>query len=130
MRIGWDGIVGPVWQQLWKGLGLKGEAPALEQVLGSVKSAGLVQPQILGEQVRYIIHPGVAQAGLEEVDEKFRATVDAEMASFWRAVFDAAGSGGAEEAGQMVITAGLRSAPYLMRQKRWSEASTLLEQAI
>ena len=125
-----DVIVKQVWPELWKTLDLGGDVPGLDQLLSPIKSAGLVQPQIQGEQVKYIIHPGVAQAGLEEVDEKFRATVDAVMASFWRAVFDAAGIGGAEEAGQMVITAGLRSAPYLMRQKRWSEASTLLEHAI
>ncbi len=125
-----NGIVQPVWPELWKALGLKGDAPELEQVLGSVKSAGLVQSQTLGKQVMYIIHPGVAQAGLEEVDEKFRAAVDSMMASFWRSVFDEAMGGGAEEKGQLVIMAGLRSAPYLMRQKRWPEASALLEQAI
>ena len=72
------------------------------------------------EQVKYTIHPGVAQAGQAEVDEKFRAAVDSMMASFWRALFDQAQSGEAEGMGQLVITAGLRSAPYLIRQKEWS----------
>lgn len=125
-----DWIVKLVWPEIWKDLGLGGDAPALEQALASVKSVGLVEQKSQGEQVRYVIHPGVAQAGLEEADEKLRAVVDSEMATFWRAVFDAAGSGGAEESGQQVIMAGLRSAPYLMRQKRWSESTALLEQAI
>ena len=80
--------------------------------------------------MKYTIHPGVAQAGQSEVDDKFRAAVDLEMASFWRALFDQAKSGEAEGMGQLVITAGLRSAPYLIRQKEWSLASALLEQAI
>jgi hypothetical protein len=51
------------------------------------------------------------------------------MASFWIAVFKAAGCGGAGEKGLWVIMAGIRSALYLTRQKRWSVASILLEQA-
>lgn len=125
-----DWIVSQVWPQLWKSLGQKGDAPALEQAMSAVKSVGLVEIQALGEQVRYVIHPGVAQAGLDEADEKFQTAVDSEMATSWRAVFEAAGSGGAEEKGQQVIIACLRSAPYLLRQKRWSEATYLLEHAI
>lgn len=125
-----EAVVHSVWPEIWKALGGKGDAPGLEQLLESIKSAGLVQPQLQGEMARYIIHPGVAQAGREVVEAKFRDAVDAQMASFWMAVFDEAQNGGAEEQGQMVVTAALRSAPYLMRQKRWSEASTMLENAI
>jgi tetratricopeptide (TPR) repeat protein len=123
-------IVKQVWPELWKALDLKGDAPGLEKVLSSVKSAGLVEPQAQGEQVRYIIHPGMAHVGLEEAGEKFRATVDEEIASFWMALFDAAESGEADEKGPWVIMAGLRSAPYLIRQKSWSEASALLEESL
>jgi len=127
-RLKW--IVSQVWPQLWKGLNLEGDVPALEQALTAVKSAGLVEPHALGKQVSYQIHPGVAQAGLEEADEKLQAAVDTEMASFWRDIFATAGSGQAEEMGQRVIMAGLRSAPYLMRQKRWDEASILIHHAL
>jgi tetratricopeptide (TPR) repeat protein len=125
-----DWIVKQVGPEFWKASGLDGDVPGLEQALSSVKSAGLVDPQAQGVQVKYTIHPGVAQAGQEEVDDKFQAAVDSIMASFWRAVFDEAQSGGDKEMGPWVITAGLRSAPYLIRQKRWSEASALLERAI
>ena len=125
-----DCIVMDGWPLLWKDLELGGDTPELETTLDSVKSAGLVELQALGEQVRYAIHPGVAQAGLEEVDEKFRTAVDSMMASLWSAFFVKARHGGAEEAGQVVIMTGLKSAPYFMRLKRWSEASTMLEQVI
>ena len=125
-----DWIVNPLWPELWKALGLGESAPSMEQALSSIKSAGLADTQALGDQVKYTIHPGVAQAGLEGINDTFWAAVDSIMAAFWRAVFDKAPSGEAEGAGQLVIIAGLRSAPYLMRQKNWSEASTLLEQAI
>jgi tetratricopeptide (TPR) repeat protein len=125
-----DWIVEPVWPNLWKALGRGESAPDLATSLSTLKSAGLVDSQGEGEQTKYVIHPGVAQAGLQEADEKFREAVDLNMALFWRFVFDSAGSGGAEEQGHWIIMAGLRSAPYLMRLKRWSEASTMLEQAI
>lgn len=124
-----DRIVKIIWPEFWKAQGQGEDAPGLDQVLGTVKSSGLVDTQALGEQVKYVIHPGVAQAGLEEVDEKFRATVDSMMALFWRAIFNEAKSE-EQERGRSVITAGLRSAPYLIRQKKWPEASCLLERAI
>ncbi len=125
-----NGIVMLVWPELLKSLGLNRDAMALEQALNAVKSVGLVEPQAQGEQIKYVIHPGVAQAGLEEVDEKFQSAVDTEMASFWISVFESARSGEAEENGQLTVMACLRSAPYMMRQKMWAKASFMLEQAL
>ncbi len=126
-RLEW--IVKQVWPMIWISLGLEGDAPALEQAMSAVKSASLVEHQSLGEQIRYDIHPSVSQAGLEEADEKFRGAVDAEMASFWIGGFQAARSGEPDEKTQLVIMSGLRSAPYLIRQKIWPIASTLLQEA-
>jgi tetratricopeptide (TPR) repeat protein len=127
-RLNW--VVQPVWPELWKIVGLDGEAPALEPALTAVKSAGLVDLHALGKHVRYLIHPGVSQAGLDEANEKFRLAVDFMMATFWIEFFNQAQIGGAEEKGQMVILAGLRSAPYLMRQKMWQESVYLLERVL
>lgn len=125
-----DWIVQPVWPELWKSVGLDGDAPALKSALTVVKSTGLVDLQALGKQVRYLIHPGVSKAGLDEADERFRLAVDSIMATFWIEFFNQAQIGGAEEKGQMVILAGLRSAPYLMRQKMWQESMYLLERVL
>jgi hypothetical protein len=73
-RLEW--IVKQVWPEIWKALGLAGDAPGLDTALSAVKSSGLVEPQAQGEQVRYAIHPGVAQAGMEEADEKLLSEVD------------------------------------------------------
>jgi len=110
-RLEW--IVKQVWPKIWISLGQEGDTPALEQAMSAVKSASLVEHQSLGEQIRYDIHPGVSQAGLEEADEKFRGTVDAEMASFWIGGFQAARSGEPDEKTQLIVMSGLRSAPYL-----------------
>lgn len=125
-----DWVVKQVWPQLWKALSLDVDSPALEQALSPVKSAGLLELQSLGEQVRYSINPGVAQAGLEDADEKFRTAVNSEMANFWMAVFNVAGSSGTEEMGQLVIMAGMRAPSYLMRQNEWGVVSYFLEAVI
>lgn len=125
-----DWIAKQVWPQLWKALGLSGDAPGLEQVLSAIKSAGLVEPQALGEQVSYIIHPCVAQAGLEEVDEKFRAKVDSGLTYFWISIFSQMFNGESMGKDQWVIRAGLRSATYLIRQKKWTESAAFLEPVI
>ena len=119
-RTGWRRFVKTVWPEGWKALGLKKKMQQGWSRFWAASSRWcFVEPQLQGKLARYIIHPGVAQAGQEEVDEKFREAIDAQMASFWRAKFDEAQSGGAKS-GQMIIMAGLRSAPYLMRQKMWS----------
>jgi tetratricopeptide (TPR) repeat protein len=125
-----DWIVKLVWPEFCKSLEKGGDLPDLDGVLAAVKSAGLVDPRVLGKQVKYVIHPGIAQAGLQEANEKFRVAVDSMMASFWMAIFIGARSSEDQGQGSWVIRAGLNSAPYLMRQQRWSEAAALLEQAI
>jgi len=127
-RLEW--ILKQVWPKIWEALSPDGDAPDLEQVLSPVKSAGLLELQSIGEQVRYSIHPGVAQAGLEEADEKFRTAVNSLMANFWIAVFNAARSSETEEMGQFVIMAGMRAPSYLIRQNEWSVVSYFLEAVI
>jgi len=39
-----------------------------------------------GELAGYIIHPGVARIGREEIDAKLRKAVDSQMTSLWSAV--------------------------------------------
>ena len=65
-----DVIVKQVWPEFWKALGLGKDAQYMEPVISSVESAGLVYTQDLGGQVKYIIHPGIAKAGLVEVEPR------------------------------------------------------------
>jgi tetratricopeptide (TPR) repeat protein len=88
-----------------------------------VMAAGLVD-------AAYRIHPGVAEAGREEAGQKLRDAVDVEMAKFWIAVYRQAREKESEGMGGMVLRAGRSAVPYLMRQKRWDEAQTLLDRVI
>jgi tetratricopeptide (TPR) repeat protein len=125
-----DWIVKQVWPILWNDLNLDEEAPELEPNLNALKASGLIDFLVLGKQVRYIAHPGVVQAGMEEVDETFRAKVDSGLTSFWITVYFQMLSGESEEKDEWIISAGLRSATYLIRQKKWSGAAAFLEPVI
>jgi hypothetical protein len=56
--------------------------------------------------------------------------VDAELAAYWWAVIRHGLEQETRGGGPLVIRAGRGAAPYLMRQQRWQEASTLLEQVL
>jgi len=127
-RVDW--IVKQVWPELWNELGLSGDTPEVDSALNAVKSAGLVELQALGEHVSYIIHPGVAQAGVEEVDEKLRDKVISRLTSFWIGIYAQMFNGGFKGKDLWVIRSGLRSAIYLIRQKKWTEAAAFLEPVI
>ena len=123
-------IAKQVWPKLWKNLGFCEEAPGLEQTMSSIKSAALMDHRALGDEILYLIHPGVAQAILEELDDKFLAAVDVEMTAFLLSLFQAAWGGKVEGADEYIVMIGRRSVPYLIRQKMWSIASAILGQAI
>ena len=56
--------------------------------------------------------------------------MDEELAAFWTAMFLRGQEKEMEGGGVMVIGAGLRAAPYLLRLHKWREAAMLLENVI
>ena len=89
---------------------------------GELVAAGLVD-------AAYRIHPGVAEAGREEAGTELRDSVDAEMAELWIAMFRQAEAKESEGMGGWLLRAGRSAVPYLMRQRRWDDAQTLLERS-
>ena len=78
----------------------------------------------------YHIHPGVAEAGREQAGPELRESVDVSLALFWTGVFWKAVAKEGVGTGELILRAGRSAVPYLMRQCRWNEAATLLEQVI
>jgi tetratricopeptide (TPR) repeat protein len=78
----------------------------------------------------YHIHPGVAEAGREQAGPELRESVDVRLASFWTALFRRALEKEGSGTGRLILRAARGAVPYLMRQRRWGEAATLLEQVI
>jgi len=97
-------------------------------VIGDLKA--LVEVQNQENFSAYLINPAVAESGLSDLDENFRAIVDSLMADFWKNLLDEANS--KEIAGMRgkIVLAGLNSAPYLIRLGRWEWACNRLQQAM
>jgi len=129
------GAVGPVWPNLWKRMELPGEAPDWKAALAALTRCGLVeqtQVESEGQSVQFFrLHPGVAEAGRATAGAALQEAVDNELAAFWVTVYQKMGvekemQGG----GAWVVQGGLSAAPYLLRLRRWEDASKLLEKVI
>ena len=124
------------WADLWRRLGRAGDAPAPGPLLAQLAAAMLVEqeaaPESDGEAqgATYRLHPGIQAAVAASARAGEREAVDAELAAFWRAVFDQARSREDSEDSALVVRAGLAAVPYLLRLREWNVASFLLEQAV
>ena len=89
------------------------------------------QPRIVfSEVVLFAIHPGVAEAGLDDTPETVSAAVDRELGDFYLAQFLRGEETEMEGGGGLLVAAARRAVPYLIRAERWEEAATLLERMI
>ncbi|WP_295396339.1 hypothetical protein [uncultured Thiodictyon sp.] len=78
-------------------------------------------------QTRYRIHPGVAEAVLGQTRPEVLAAADWELGDYHLARSRHGLKTETEGGGGLVVDAGRRGAPYLVRSGRWWEASNLLE---
>jgi tetratricopeptide (TPR) repeat protein len=77
----------------------------------------------------YRLHPAIAERG-RQADQRILDAVDIELGDFWYAQAVRGAENEMQGGTRMVIESGKRGVPYLMRTRRWQEASTLLEQTI
>jgi len=85
----------------------------------------LAQPQTQG--TRFRIHPGVAESVLAQAPPEVLAEADTELGNYHIAVVQHGLRTEMEGGGGLVVSAGRRGAPYLMRGQRWDKAGALLE---
>jgi hypothetical protein len=146
-----SGVVEAVWEHFLDAV--KEQVPAAAQALAEpghgltagldrLAAVGLVEVQarpgpaeglpVIGEAAprSLRLHPAVAETGRREAGEGVSAAVDRELAGFYGTMLALGVKKEAEGAGQVVVTAGLRAAPYLLRAARWEVVSRLLEQAL
>ncbi len=79
---------------------------------------------------RYLIHPGVAEAVRAEAAPETLDAADLELGDYHLARFRHGLETEAQGGGGLIVAAGRRGAPYLVRARRWGEASGLLEHMI
>jgi hypothetical protein len=78
----------------------------------------------------YAIHPGVAEAARGAADASVLEAADIELGNYHRAGFSHGLKTEMGGGGGIVVESARRAAPYLLRQRCWAEASTLLEQML
>ena len=90
---------------------------------------GLVT-DLTARNTTYTIHPGVAETARSAADPAVLDAADIGLGNYQIAVCLHGLEGEMEGRGGMVIDGARRAAPYLLRQKRWDEASALLEEML
>jgi len=130
-------IIDANWADLWQRLERPGEPPGWQPLADALAAVALIQAEQSAERdadkqpsVSYRTHPGVAEAIRATADPAIQDATDIELAAFWNTIahqaIDEEGGG----LGQMVVTAALSAAPYLLRLQDWSAAGWLLERAM
>jgi len=85
---------------------------------------------LAAQATTYTIHPGVAEAARASAEPAVLDAADVELGDFYSAVFHQGLEREMEGGGGVVTASARRAAPYLLRQTRWEEASTLLERML
>jgi tetratricopeptide (TPR) repeat protein len=126
-----EGVMEGTWGDLWRRLARPGDVPALAVTLVPLIETGLVEVQRESKDTEwYVLHPGVAEVGRALAGEAVQVAVDHALAACWGAIFRAGLQQEGQGMGPVVIAAGRQAVPYLLRQRAWAEASTLLEHVI
>lgn len=114
-----DGLLAQLAEQA-EGAGLELDPAALQGVVAQL-SAGTAT---------YTLHPGVAEAVRAGADLAVLDAADVESGNFYIAMHRQAQKQEMQGMGSMVAASARRAVPYLLRQERWEEASTLLERLL
>lgn len=97
----------------------------------SVSDNPLRNPQSAIENLKsFRLHPSVAESGLAQADPAALGAADIELGDFWIAMYRRGRETEMQGGGRLVVQAGRRAAPYLLRAGRWEAAATLLERVI
>jgi tetratricopeptide (TPR) repeat protein len=130
-------IIDDNWADLWRRLGRPGEAPGWRPLAAALVAAALIQADQSSERnggedpaVSYRMHPGVAQAIRAAAGSVVQSATDTELGAFWATVADEVEDHEGGKYGQVVVTAGLSAAPYLLRLQEWETAGMLLGLAL
>ena len=86
--------------------------------------------QIRAQATTFTIHPGVAEATRATMEPALRAATDIELGNYHIAMYEHGLKTEQEGGGGAIVHAARCATPYLLRQHRWADASTLLEQML
>jgi len=112
----------------------QGLGPSLDLLVntGLIESLSLSvsQPESRFQSSSFRLHPSVVEVGLTQANPATLDAVDIEMGDFWVFMSQLGQVNELQGSGSLIVESGLRAAPYLIRVKRWDEASMMLENVI
>jgi hypothetical protein len=112
----------------------RGLDPSLDLLVNTdlIESSSLSVPQAESsfQSSFFRLHPSVVEVGLAEANPATLDAVDIEMGNFWVFMSQLGQVNELQGSGSLIVESGRRAAPYLIRVKRWEEASTVLESVI
>lgn len=76
------------------------------------------------------LHPAIAERGRDQADPRVLDAVDIELGNFWYAMLRRGRETEMQGGTRIVVESGKRGAPYLMRTRRWDDASDSLEDVV
>ncbi len=122
-----DKLLGDVWKFLWEQLGREGSPSDPLAAFDGLAREGLLAVEHRGDHRLYILHPAVEEAGRASVSPELRGAVDDQLISLWITLYQNAGR---SRQTHTQARAGLRAAPYLLRQREAPLAAQLLTTAV
>jgi hypothetical protein len=133
----WSFVLDGNWVDLRQRLDLAESAPDFATTLSPLTAAALVDAESTPNAdaaappaMRYRIHPGVAEAVRAATPGRVQVAVDTELAAYWLGVLEWAKLQEGGERTQLVVRAGLASAPYLLRLHEWEQVSQSVQDAL
>jgi tetratricopeptide (TPR) repeat protein len=117
---------------------------ALKSALDKLTQCGLIErsTEKAGDETRYAVHPGVAEAGrgeasvipahagIQQNDSVILTVADFVLGEFYGSLFQYGLENEMQGGTRLVIHGARRAIPYLMRGKRWEQAATVIENLI
>lgn len=127
-----DPVAGPTWPQVRRRLGRSGEAPGVDPVVAPLVRQALVRAVAVEEVSArlYLVHPAIADTGRAMAGQAFRDAADAELGDYWMSALSSTTFEQRKGTSGLLALRAARSAPpYLLRQRRWAELLTAVDQA-
>ncbi|WP_179118191.1 CHAT domain-containing protein [Saccharothrix sp. ALI-22-I] len=119
-------VVSSTWPHVWSRSSSE-QPPDIDTAMRPLVRQALVA---LDDEVRYRIHPGVAEAGRTSSSPEFREAVDNTLGDLWLNTLRSSVEQENDQLGGLVRHAARSAGPYLLRTQRWSELSRATQQAL
>ena len=124
-------VVDRFWPTAWYFLEQQPPAPVVTPLLDDLARLGLIERRNSADD-DFVIHPAVAEAGVEAIDAPARTAIEHALARGWKSQYeqarDSENAAAAAGLSATIVEQGLKAAAYLVRLQHWSDAADVIEE--